>query len=84
MDFEEENDTKKIIELLSDLKSFNLNSKGKEELISGINNEIENEYLNEYESLFNINTIKNTPEYILSKWNIIVHHLINMDDFFFI
>jgi len=83
MDFEEEKETKKILDLLSDLKPCNLNEKGKEELIYEIDNEKGNEYLNETETLYNINTIKNSPEYILSKWNIIVQNLINMDDFYF-
>ena len=54
MDFEEEKETKKILDLLSDLKPCNLNEKGKEELIYEIDNEKGNEYLNETETLYNI------------------------------
>ena len=73
---EDEDDAKKIIELLDELKEL------KEE-----NNQFYDskdiEYFNEYDFLSTIKLIKSNPEYSLSKWKIIFNNLINFNDFIF-
>lgn len=83
MNKEEENETRNIIGLLSDLKDIEVKVE-KDELSQFLDmNNFEEEFINDYISLKTINSIKKEPKYYFSKWSIILIHLIKLDDFFF-
>ena len=83
MNKEEENETRNIIGLLSDLKDIEVKVE-KDELSQYFDmNNFEEEFINDYISLKTMNSIKKEPKYYFQKWSIILIHLIKLDDFFF-
>ena len=68
MNYEEDEEIKKIIDNLSDVPKID---------------EKEENNLKEYSNLCEFKLVKQNPQYYLSKWSIILNHLINLEDFFY-
>jgi len=68
MNYEEDEEIKKIIDNLSDVPKID---------------EKEENNLKEYSNLYEFKLVKQNPQYYLSKWSIILNHLINLEDFFY-
>ena len=82
MNYEEDEEIKKIIDNLSDATKMISFDKEENKDIFNIDEKEEN-YLKEYSNLYTFKLIKQNPQYYLSKWSIILNHLINLDDFFY-
>ena len=82
MEKEEDNEARKIVDFLEGI------DKNKLIKIENFDNDTQLDKdllrdLRDYVSVATIDSIKNSLEYSLSKWTIILNHLINLDDYFF-
>ena len=81
MDAEEQKDIVKIIDFLKDIKEIKIKDVNQKNMIFYENDDINS--IEDYASLGTIKTLTQNPEYYLSKWNVIINTLINLDDYFF-
>ena len=69
---------KTIVDILKDVKDIKITGDEKKDFkFYGIS---ELDTIKNYASLATIKTLKQKPEYYLSKWTIIMNHLVNLDD----
>ena len=81
MELEEQKDIAKIIDFLKDIKSLKIKDDNSKNLLFYEEDDISSvEY---YASLMTIKTLIKNQEYYLSKYNVIVNSLINLDDYFY-
>ena len=81
MEGDEQQDIKTIVDILKDVKEIKISGDEKKDFkFYGIS---ELDTIKNYASLATIKILKQKPEYYLSKWTIIMNHLINLDDYFF-
>ena len=82
MDNEDLNEERKIVDFREGIDKNKFIKNKKLDYEENLNEDLLRD-LKDYASLEIINSIKNNVEYSLSKWNIILNHLINLDDYFF-
>ena len=80
MEPDEQNELNKIINNLKDI-NIKIKKDNKEDFKFFYEKELSS--ITNYASLATIKKIKQNPEYHLSKWNIIMNNLINLDNYFF-
>ena len=80
MDPDEQYELNKIINFLKDI-NIKIKKDNKKDFKFFYEKELSS--ITDYASLATIKNIKQNPEYYLSKWNIIMNHLINLDNYFF-
>ena len=82
MENEDVNEERKIVDFLEGIDKDKLIKNKKHDYDANLNEDLLRD-LKDYASLETIDSIKNNIEYSLSKWTIILNHLINLDDYFF-
>ena len=71
----------KIVDFLKDIQYYRIKDDKKDDLKLYAEDDIKS--IDEYASLTTIKSLKQNPEYYLSKWNIIINNLISLENYFY-
>ena len=71
----------KIVDFLKDIQYYRIKDDKKDDLKLYAEDDIRS--IDEYASLTTIKSLKQNPEYYLSKWNIIINNLISLENYFY-
>lgn len=71
----------KIVDFLKDIQYYRIKDDKKDDLKLYAEDDIKS--IEDYASLTTIKSLKQNPEYYLSKWNIIINNLISLENYFY-